>query len=200
MCLFTTQKEIKIAKKNITCYKVINQNMTSLYHTKFKWELGKLYKTEMKMDYNTPTVNSVSQAFHSYKTLQDLEYAYYSTSTPCMMVKCTIPKGSEYCSGKQTEMDGYASNQIIMEETLDVKDVFNRFDWDNYPFKVGQKIKTNKGKDIFQIMNIQPVINNQCRADLIVENCANTNPVVITTEYKKGTWGGADIELEILKD
>jgi hypothetical protein len=49
-------------------------------------------------------------------------------------------------------------------------------------------------------MNIQPVINNQCRADLIVENCANTSPVVITTEYKKGTWGGADIELEILKD
>lgn len=202
MCLYTKQKEVKIAKKDITCYKLINPNMTSWFHTEFKWELNKLYETEMDF---CPVYKTVSQAFHSYKTLQDLMYGYFQSLSPCMMVKCTIPKGSEYYLGKQGELDGYASNKIIANEILDVKKVFNRFDWDNYPYKVGQKVVPNKGSTIYQILNIQPDIDNQGRADLIVENCITSTYEVIRTEYHNRTWIassniGVNIKLEILKD
>lgn len=202
MCLYTKQKEVKIAKKDITCYKLINPNMTSWFYTEFKWELNKLYETEMDF---CPVYKTVSQAFHSYKTLQDLMYGYFQSLSPCMMVKCTIPKGSEYYLGKQGELDGYASNKIIANEILDVKKVFNRFDWDNYPYKVGQKVVPNKGSTIYQILNIQPDIDNQGRADLIVENCITSTYEVIRTEYHNRTWIaasniGVNIKLEILKD
>lgn len=202
MCLYTKQKKVKIAKKDITCYKLINPNMTSWFHTEFKWELNKLYETEMDF---CPVYKTVSQAFHSYKTLQDLMYGYFQSLSPCMMVKCAIPKGSEYYLGRQGEMDGYASNKLIANEILDVKKVFNRFDWDNYPFKVGQKVVPNKGSTIYQILNIQPDIDNQGRADLIVENCITSTYEVIRTEYHNRIWIaasniGVNIELEILKD
>lgn len=205
MCLLTTQKKVKIAKEDITCYKVINPNMTSLYYTEFKWELGKLYETEI--EYRSKwDVSEVSQAFHSYQSLMDdLKFAYFKSLSPCMMVKCTIPKGSEYYLGKQNEMNGYASNKLIINEILDVKDIFKDFDWDNYPFKAGQKVVTNKGVTIYQILNIQPEIDNQGRADLIVENFDTSSYEVIRTEYKNGTWIasnniGVDIELEILEE
>lgn len=204
MCLYTKQKVPNIAKEDITCYKVINPGMTSLYYTEFNWVLGKLYETEIeccsKWDFN-----EVSKSFHSYKTLQDLMHGYFKSLSPCMMVKCTIPKGSEYYLGKQDEMDGYASNKIIVNEILDVQKVFNHFDWDNYPYKVGQKVVPNKGGTIYQILNIQPEIDNQGRADLIVENCITSTYEVIRTEYHNRTWIassniGVNIKLEILKD
>ena len=198
MCLLTTQQEVKIAKEDITCYKVINPDMTSLHYTEFKWELGKLYEVEMEFC-PKGLINTVSQAFHSYKTLMDMKYEYVMSSKPCMMVKCTIPKGSEYCSGKQGDVDGHASNKLIVNEILDVKDVFTLFDWDHYPFKVGQIIKSDRG-DTLQILNIQPIINNLCRADIIVKNCGTLTYGAIKTVYKKGTWGGANVKLEILKD
>lgn len=204
MCLHTKQKVPNIAEEDITCYKVINPDMTSLYFTEFNWVLGKLYETEIeccsKWDFN-----EVSKSFHSYKTLQDLMHGYFQSLSPCMMVKCTIPKGSEYYLGKQDEMDGYASNKIIANEILDVQKVFNHFDWDNYPYKVGQKVVPNKGGTIYQILNIQPEIDNQGRADLIVENCITSTYEVIRTEYHNRTWIassniGVNIKLEILKD
>lgn len=201
MCLHTKQKEVKIAKKDITCYKVMNPNMTSWFHTEFKWKLGKLYETEMDF---CPVYKTVSQAFHSYKTLQDLMYGYFQSLSPCMMVKCTIPKGSEYYSGKQGEMDGYASNQLIVNEILDVKKVFNHFDWDNYPYKVGQKVVPNKGNAIYKILNIQPDMDNHGRVDLIVKNCTTSTYEVIRTEYKNRTWIASNnigwLELEIVEE
>ena len=91
---------------------------------------------------------------------------------------------------------------------MDVKDVFKRFDWDNYPYKVGQKIKINKEPTIYQIKNIQPIpaTRHWDMADLIIENCGISISEVIRTEQKKETWVGywmgvgVDIELEILKD
>ena len=195
MCLLTKQIEAKIAKKDITCYKVIQQNMTSLYYN-FRWELNKLYET--KIAYSPKKdINTVSQAFHSYKSLQDLKYGYFCSSSPCLMVKCTIPKGSEFYSGKQNYVQGYASNKLIINEILDVKEVFNLFDWDNYPFKVGQKIHIDKTETIYQIKNIQP--ETQYKADLIVENCDTSICAVIRTVNEKGIWVGRSVELEILE-
>ena len=188
MCLLTTIKDI-------TCYKVIMQNMTSLYYY-FKWELNKLYET--KIGYRPKgDINTVYQAFHSYKSLQDLKYGYFCSSSPCLMVKCTIPKGSEYYSGKQIYVQGYASNKLIINEILDVKEVFNLFDWDNYPFKVGQKIHIDKAETTYQIKNIQP--ETLYKADLIVENCDTSTCVVIRTQNEKGIWVGRGFELEILE-
>ena len=211
MCLVLKEKqEPMIAPADIECYKIVDLDEDGTYHAhvkkEFVWELGKTLKSELTMEeeagYSYPYI---TKGFHSYKTLQDLMYGYFQSLSPCMMVKCTIPKGSEYYLGRQGEMDGYASNKLIANEILDVKKVFNRFDWDNYPFKVGQKVVPNKGSTIYQILNIQPDTDNQGRADLIVENCITSTYEVIRTEYHNRTWIasnniGVNIELEILKD
>ena len=195
MCLKTTLTEPKIAQEDITCYKVISQNMTSLYYTEFKWELGKLYEAEMECSSQWRRISLISKAFHSYQTLEDLRYGFYKSELPCLMVKCTIPKGSEFYTGIQGSENGFASNKLIINEILDVKDVFKRFDWDNYPFKVGQKIKINKGETIYQILNIQPIpaTRHWDFADLIIENCDTSICEVIRTENKKETWVGSTL-------
>jgi hypothetical protein len=156
MCLRTEQIEPQIATEDIICYKIIRKNMTSLYYNKFKWEFGKLYKTEMQF-YNS---EQITQAFHSYKSYKDVREAYSRTTEPCVVVKCTIPKDTSYYTGNHGVCEGYASEKIIINEIIPVKELYPYFDFDNYPYKEGDKIiieftgdiKTREGV----IQNIQP--------------------------------------------
>jgi len=156
MCLRTEQIEPQIATEDIICYKIIRKNMTSLYYNKFKWEFGKLYKTEMQF-YNS---EQIAQAFHSYKSYKDVREAYSRTTEPCVVVKCTIPKDTSYYTGNHGVCEGYASEKIIINEIIPVKELYPYFDFDNYPYKEGDKIiieftgdiKTREGV----IQNIQP--------------------------------------------
>ena len=191
MCLITKMKVSTIAKKPITCYKVIHKDMSSLYHDDFKWEFGKMYTSWIEaFERRTNNDYTIHQAFHSYKTLEDLKRAYDMATEPCLTVKCTIPKGSRVYKGKHGSIEGYASNQLIINKVIDVKELYPDFDWDNYPYKEGQviqiKISDDKVWEDYQIMNIS--VFNKSRAYLLVNNCSNLGLGFINTTLDKGTW------------
>lgn len=161
MCLRTYQKEPQIATKDIICYKIIHKDMTSLFHKEFKWEFGKLYHTEMTTNHCSFFKNTmVEQGFHSFSTLKATREGYYSSAEPCIAVKCTIPKGSEYYKGSHGVRDGYTSDKLILNEIMPLKELYPKFDFDKYPYKEGDKVIVKFKEDIEPheevIQNIQP--------------------------------------------
>lgn len=221
MCLYTTQEIPTIAKKDIICYKVICKDMSSLFHNDFKWTFGKMYYSWMEAVNNIEDCDKeIHQAFHSYETLEDLKKAYFSATCPCLTVKCTIPKGSEFYKGTHDDLKGYASNQLIINEVIGIKELYPDFDWDNYPFKVGQAIQVKmphimrwhdiiySGEQVkfhdkstwedYQITNIQPCSISSTRVDLIVENCDTLKSSCIMTNFDGVAWV-TDMEVR-LKD
>ena len=209
MCLYTTQKKPTIAEKDIICYKVINKDMSSLYHNDFKWTFGKMYYSWMEAVNDIKDRNKeIHQAFHSYETLEDLKKAYFTVTSPCLTVRCTIPKGSTVYKGSHDDLKAYASNQLIMNEVIGIKELYPDFDWDNYPYKEGQviqvKIPYNKfWHDImfsgevkfhaniwedYQITDIQLYEGNDFRVDLIIENCETSDSNFIITKFDGRAW------------
>ena len=175
MCLITKMKEPTIAEKDIICYKVISKDMTSLYHVDFKWEFGKLYETEMKQTDN-PWIEDtmIDEGFHSYKSYKDVKKGYFMSITPCMIVECTIPIGTMYfegCHGYDTS--GYASDQLIINRVIPQEELFPDFDFENFPYKVGQKIKA--------YYDGTPYNNDTCMT--IEEIVPNDKGVYIKTNY-----------------
>jgi hypothetical protein len=134
----------------------------------------------------------IHQAFHSYKSLEGLKEAYYMVTEPCLAVKCTIPSGSRFYRGKHDYIEGYASNQLIINEVVGFKELYPDFDWDNYPFKEGQTIKFkafhDKKWENYQITNIQLSPISNYRVDLIAENADTLNMVCITTKFDGMSW------------
>ena len=181
MCLITKMTEPIIAEKDITCYKIIRKDMSSYFYPIFKWEIGKIYTSWLGVleDIGNGNSNVIHQAFHSYATLEALKMVYYKSIVPCLTVKCTIPKGSRVYKGRHDYIEGYASDQLIVNEVIGVKELYPDFDWNNYPYEEGQVIKYKKSHyeiwEDYQIMNIQPhPLNNIC-VDLIVKNCDDSN-------------------------
>lgn len=167
MCLYTKKKP-KIAEEDITCYKVLEIRnsewgvesghkckskktvLMSYFHSGFKWNIDKRYRSKLViMQRQVVTCFDsckylVSNAFHSYQTLETAKLfcrniSYQSDMEPCAIVRCIIPKGAKYCEGMHSDgSDGYASNQIIMKEIVGSKELYPDFDWDRYPYKQGQ--------------------------------------------------------------
>lgn len=150
-----------IAKKPITCYKVLRKNMHSIIYKSFEWEFGKLYETEMQF-YESPLFGivpeKIAQAFHSYKSYKDVRGACLVLSHPFIIVECTIPTGATFYAGCHGDEEGFASNQIIINKVVDVKKVFSSFPWDEYPYKEGQTIRIipNGRNETYKIGNILP--------------------------------------------
>ena len=193
MCLITKMTEPIITEKDITCYKIIRKDMSSYFYPIFKWEFGKIYTSWLGVleDIGNGNSNVIHQAFHSYATLEDLKRTYYKSIVPCLTVKCTIPSGSRVYKGKHSDLEGYASSQLIIEEVIDAKELYPDFDWDNYPYKEGQivQIVVNNSKGDYQIMNIQPYPENNTRVDLIVKNCSVLNfEHTIKTTFDGKVW------------
>lgn len=165
MCLYTKQKEPKIAQEDIICYKVLRiwnseqdvesgckrkskkTVLKSMFYPDFKWNIDKHYRSRLVIEPKQATkccdnFNShVHKAFHSYQTLESAKLASRNIFlNSCVIVRCIIPKGAKYCEGMYCgdSQDGYASNQIIMKEILGFKELYPYFDWDNYPYKEGQ--------------------------------------------------------------
>lgn len=191
MCLITNMTEPAVAAKDITCYKVIRKDMTSLYFNEFKWEFGKMYTSWIE-SFKNPFDNEIHQAFHSYKSLEGLKDAYYMVTEPCLAVKCTIPSGSRFYRGKHDYIEGYASNQLIINEVVGIKELYPDFDWDNYPFKEGQMIKHkafhDKKWENYQITNIQLSPLSNYRVDLIAEHRDTLNLACIITKFDGMAW------------
>ena len=185
MCLRTYQSKPQIATKDIICYKIIHKDMTSLFHKEFKWEFGKVYETEMTTTHNCFFMHiMVEQGFHSYSTLKSTREGYYSSSEPCIAVKCTIPQGSEYYTGNHGVRDGYTSDRIILNEIISPKELYPNFNFDKYPYKEGDKVIIKFAEDIEPreevIQNIQPDYKTN-NVDILVS--LESKYMFITTKF-----------------
>ena len=194
MCLYTTQKEPKIAEKDITCYKVLEicnpewevesshkrkskkTVLKSIYYPNFKWSIDKRYRSKLVIiqRHVVACFDSykylVSNAFHSYQTLESAKsYCQTIFVDSYVIVRCIIPKGAKYCEGMNSldENDGYASNQIIMKEIVDFKELYPDFDFDKYPYKKGQLLFVScpifPNGTIVRVTNIIPLDSNTVR-------------------------------------
>lgn len=125
MCLYTSQKKSLIAKKDITCYKVVYlHEYEALFRSEFRffeYRIGHTYRLRMGVRQWVPNdAGYLYSGFHSFTTLKNaLEYG-----GKCMvLLKCVIPKGARYYVGgfvqgfRDDQYTGgvgtqYCSNQI----------------------------------------------------------------------------------------
>ena len=190
MCLYT-QKKPKIAEEDIICYKVLEicnsewnlessrkrksekPVLMSYFHSGFKWNIDKRYRSKLVIIQRQVVTcfdscnYLVSNAFHSYQTLETAKLfcryiSYQSDMEPCAIVRCIIPKGAKYCEGMHSDgSDGYASNQIIMKEIVDFKELYPDFDFDKYPYKQGQLLLVSdpffQDGHILRVTNVIPL-------------------------------------------
>lgn len=105
MCFYTKGSKIKIATKDIVCYKRvrIDEYCCISLHQNFKYEYNKTYPDKSKLILFLKWLlnfNIEFEGYHSYIDGWDCNYPYVN-------VKCIIPKGSlyiinnfwrEYCS------------------------------------------------------------------------------------------------------
>jgi len=134
MCLITTYKTPKIAKRDIVCYKVCRDTKADdILLTPYQFAemmLGEI-NIDTKDVFITPShksghFNITSGVFHSFKKLKDAKTElsdwekHYETS--CCIVRCIIPKGSEYFEGIFTQClndyESYGSKQIKLIEKI----------------------------------------------------------------------------------
>lgn len=115
MCLQVKRNaERKVAKKDITCYKVLLTKPDGSLRTPYRdvyAEIGETYTSRLQ----TPTIdNEISVGLHSFVTLKAAkrELIDWEENT-VTVVKCIIPKDAEYYRGGfNSEDDAYASNEL----------------------------------------------------------------------------------------
>ena len=103
----------KIAKRDITCYKIL-QNISGELFSRlrgFEYKLNKLYKTKI----DEPQLGEINRGFHSNSNKHFLK-RQRSCIISSKNVKCIIPKGSEYYYDPIWRE--YVSNQIIIKEII----------------------------------------------------------------------------------
>lgn len=110
MCLHSNQSKPFTAEKDITCYKIVNPaNMDGAFRSEFrefKYYLGDKY---VEKDFpGTVYSCTVHKGFHSYRTIA---VAQFHASTPYVLIKCVIPKGSRYYESYTKEE--YCSDTLI---------------------------------------------------------------------------------------
>lgn len=120
MCFIPRNKNsirLKIAKKNITCYKIICKSemsedtvISNIY--KYKYVIGSLYEANIGIRRPNATEQNVivQSGFHSYRrkpSPKPLDHDEF-------IAMCTIPKGAIYDRNK----DEYVSSHIIINEVI----------------------------------------------------------------------------------
>ena len=155
MCLRLTSYEKKIAQEDIECYKVLKVSGGLLLSPfqMFDYMIGKFYETKL----GEIEEGDIYEGFHSCSTIYGARR--YQTNNVEHIFKCIIPKGAQLFVGRHDEFEGYASNQIIIKEVMELEDVFPFFNAKIYPYRRGQKIKVSfggKGTRLCTITNIVP--------------------------------------------
>lgn len=144
MCWIGTINNKRIAKRNITVYKVLNVRGTKnkVYHAPFRdaftYKLGHLYRTDFMGIKNYGCVDiEINEGFHCYSQnayaalgtiIEGLMRVYSSKrqydvlhcfsrklSSKPVVVKCTIPKGSTYYINNKGEI---VTDNIILDREL----------------------------------------------------------------------------------
>lgn len=116
MCLLTNNIHKYIAEKDIVCYKIVylqGKKIISFWFD-FLYELNRKYTTQVLQPIFTKKGNiCIEKGFHSYRNLDIAKGdVWLSLIESLAIVKCIVPKGSEYYINSK-EM---VSNQIIIVE------------------------------------------------------------------------------------
>ena len=114
MCFVTTYSKIRIATKDIECYKCVEHYSTFCIslHQKFKYDYGQKYSGKSKI-----------KIFFKWLFDEDItDEGYHSDIKPSPFpnAKCIIPKGSLYLI--DTISEEYCSS-IIIKEKVEFKNI-----------------------------------------------------------------------------
>lgn len=147
MCIFVDDNHIKVAKENITCYKVLRRKnnwddtLVSPYHEEMEWDFDMLFhapKPKWRLQYDKYhkgwfTNDGYFYTFHDYADAYELMQKLSWGGAKCwyVIVKCTIPKGTNYYNGIQGDSQqdhlmmmemgefAYASKRLIINEIVE---------------------------------------------------------------------------------
>lgn len=133
MCIFINNVKFKIADQDIVCYKVllkskVDEGVFLSPYLRFYCTLNKQYDDNNKLDIrklNTDFIinGGVFHMFANYEDAMDeLNWLTFPENMDvlcsCAIVKCIIPKGSEYIEGKYIYFHSIASKSVIYKEVL----------------------------------------------------------------------------------
>lgn len=115
MCFCTKYSKIRIATKDIECYKCVKHYSTFCIslHQKFKYDYGQKYSGKSKI-----------KIFFKWLLNEDItDEGYHSDINPFPFsnAKCIIPKGSLYLI--DTLSEEYCSSSIIIKEKVEFKNL-----------------------------------------------------------------------------
>lgn len=110
MCFILDKKhpDKKIAKRNITCYKVLGISMKSPYQG-YQYKLNEPVKSDIGDLVNYNPDKCIHEGLHSHCLLDEITTLYD-------IYKAIIPKGSEYYYNSYYKE--YVSNQLIIKEKI----------------------------------------------------------------------------------
>ena len=130
MCLKVgLEDKPKIAKSDIICYKLVRKpaNTDKYFYTVYrdsKVSVGKKYKSRISF-HNNYYHKFIDRGLHTITNLKDvkkLKTAEYKTyNYDFVIIKCIIPKGSNYFVGRFVKHDrfrSYASNCLYYQEII----------------------------------------------------------------------------------
>lgn len=127
MCFYVkTPREV--AKEDIITYKLLNEDLSSIHHD-YSYKIGEKQK-EIRLKENgtnilngNNTLRLIYEGYHSYSTYEKANRisflsnrAFVFSLLPILLlVKCIIPKGSEYYSNYEAK-EKISSNIIIISK------------------------------------------------------------------------------------
>ena len=115
MCFVNTTGKIRIATKDITCYKTLENDMCSVFWS-HEYKIDDIQDT---VRLNAILINGtyyVEKGYHSYKEENEARLRCIAIKKGRKAVKCIIPKGSKYLYSKRKKE--YVSSNIIAKEVL----------------------------------------------------------------------------------
>ena len=131
MCFVTKYSKIRIATKDIECYKCVEHYSTFCIslHQKFKYDYGQKYSGKSKI--------KILFKWLLNEDITDEGYHSYINPFPFPNAKCIIPKGSLYLIDKVS--GEYCSSSIIIKEKVEfqnlIKDKLEKLKKEFYNFK-----------------------------------------------------------------
>lgn len=152
MCLIVKNDKPKIAKRNITCYKLLmvrfgyfmgnvqTEHYLSPYQTYYRWNIGEMATDKENWSIKTfPLRTTIGNditykieqgGFHTFKSSKTalsvcentvlLKFARETSGYRYVVVKCTIPKGTEYYYGENSDGEkSYCSKSLKLEHIIE---------------------------------------------------------------------------------
>lgn len=191
MCLFANRKYAFVAQEDIECYKVLRRVdgvLASYYHPRFKWKKSVTY-TSLLETFDSAFRSyqcNVERGFHSYMYQKDAEKFINEICGDeiLVLVKCIIPKDSQYFVGDSTDWrPGYASDKIIFTSIIK-----------EYKHKV--EIHSIADEDPFNLES--EVFNTLTKEVLPKPICLNVDVISDVKPNKIKSWGSKYIAPALL--